>query len=206
MKVLVSADHRGADAALKLGEKLEREGLGVEYVDICAGRTCDYPERAHAVATRIARGEADRGVLICGTGIGMSLAANKVKGARAAVVHDELTAELSRSHNDANILCLSADLLGQRLMEKIADVWFGTEFAGGRHARRVRKIHAIEQGLDPSNIPEEVESAAPGARSAPPGAPSASEPQREAPPAPHLRVSFETRARMPSDRPGDASS
>jgi ribose 5-phosphate isomerase B len=93
-------------------------------------------------------------VLICGTGVGMAIAANKVKGVRAAVVHDELTAEISRSHNDANVLCMSADLLGQRLIEKIVDVWIATPFAGGRHARRVHKIEAIERGDDPASVRE----------------------------------------------------
>jgi ribose 5-phosphate isomerase B len=84
----------------------------------------------------------------------MSIAANKVKGVRAAVVHDELTAQISRSHNDANVLCLSADLLGQRLIEGIVEVWIKTPFEGGRHARRVGKIKAIEDGKDPTRIIE----------------------------------------------------
>ena len=92
------------------------------------------------------------GILVCGSGIGMCIAANKVKGVRAALVHDELTAEMSRGHNDANVLCLSADLLGQRLIEKIAEVWLGTAFQGGRHERRVRKIAAIENGQDPAKV------------------------------------------------------
>jgi ribose 5-phosphate isomerase B len=84
----------------------------------------------------------------------MSIAANKVKGARAAVVHDELTAQISRSHNDSNVLCLSADLLGQRLIENIVGMWLKTPFEGGRHARRVNKIRAIEEGKDPSRVVE----------------------------------------------------
>jgi ribose 5-phosphate isomerase B len=84
----------------------------------------------------------------------MSIAANKIKGVRAAVAHDELTAQLSRSHNNANILCLSADLLGQRLIEKITDVFLATKFEGGRHERRIRKISAIEQGKDPATVAE----------------------------------------------------
>ncbi|HCT45381.1 MAG TPA: hypothetical protein DF699_09225, partial [Phycisphaerales bacterium] len=82
----------------------------------------------------------------------MSIAANKIKGLRAALVHDELTAQLSRSHNDANVLCLSADLLGERLIEKIIETWMGADFEGGRHARRVNKITAIENGEDPRLI------------------------------------------------------
>ena len=100
----------------------------------------------------VAEGRADLGLLICGTGIGMSIAANKIPGVRAAVVHDELTAQISRSHNDANVLCLSADLLGHRLIEQIVETWIKTPFEGGRHARRVHKIEAIERGEDPTTV------------------------------------------------------
>ncbi|MFG0325726.1 MAG: ribose 5-phosphate isomerase B [Phycisphaerales bacterium JB037] len=155
MKVYLSADHRGVAAVTQLADKLSRDGHEVRIDELCTTEPCDYPERAYEVARAVASGEADRGVLVCGTGIGVAIAANKVRGVRAAVVHDELTAELSRSHNDANVLCLSADLLGQRLIEKIADVWFTTEFAGGRHARRVRKIEAIESGRNPAEVTDD---------------------------------------------------
>lgn len=154
MRIALGADHRGAAAIRTLAEKLRKEGHEAEILGECSGATCDYPERAYEVGTAVTQGKADLGVLICGTGIGMSMAANKVRGVRAAVAHDELTAQLSRSHNDANILCLSGDLLGQRLIEKIVEVWLRTEFEGGRHARRVRKIEAIEQGKSPSSIAE----------------------------------------------------
>ena len=114
------------------------------------GGPCDCPDRAYQVGTLIASGRADRGVLLCGTGIGMSMAANKVAGVRAALVYDELTAQLARSHNDANVMCLSADLLGLRLIEKIVERFITTEFEGGRHARRVEKLSIIERGEDPS--------------------------------------------------------
>ena len=90
-------------------------------------------------------GRAQRGVLICGTGIGMCIAANKVKGVRAAPCHDSITAEMSRRHNDANVLCLSADLLGEELIERMLRIWLQTEFESGRHARRVEKITRFEQ-------------------------------------------------------------
>lgn len=154
MNIAIGADHRGIAAARALAETLRREGHNVHVDEGCDGPACDYPERAFPVARLVASGQVDRGVLICGTGIGMSIAANKIKGVRAAVVHDELTAELSRSHNDANVVCVSADLLGQRLIEKIVDAFLKTPFEGGRHARRVRKISAIEQGDDPSTIRE----------------------------------------------------
>src|SRR5262252_2020983 len=137
MRIAMSADHRGTTAAKLLADKLRRDGHEVLTVGESASNVVDYPEPAYAVGKSIAEGRADVGLLICGTGIGMSIAANKVKGVRAAVVHDELTAQISRSHNDANVLCLSADLLGQRLIEGIVDIWLKTPFEGGRHARRV---------------------------------------------------------------------
>jgi len=154
MKIMLGADHRGEASIKLLADRLKMLGHEVTVQSDCQGNTCDYPERAYGVARGIADGQAERGVLICGTGIGMSIAANKIKGVRAAVVHDELTAQLSRSHNDANILCLSADLLGQRLIEKITEIWLSTPFEGGRHARRIRKIGAIESGQDPANVKE----------------------------------------------------
>jgi len=154
MRIALSADHRGYAGIKALHEKLKREGHEVDTLGDVSGTPCDYPERAYLVGKAVAEGRADAGILICGTGVGMSIAANKVKGVRAAVVHDELTAALSRSHNDANVLCLSADLLGQRLIEKIAEVWIATKFEGGRHGRRIRKIIAMENGVDPSTVQE----------------------------------------------------
>ncbi len=154
MKIILGADHRGIDAIRSLGERLKLEGHNVHVLEPCTGQACDYPEPAYKVGHQVADASQDAGILICGTGVGMSIAANKVHGVRAAVAHDELTAQLSKSHNNANVLCLSADLLGQRLIEKIVDVWLKTPFEGGRHARRVRKIAAIEQGIDPATIKE----------------------------------------------------
>ncbi len=154
MKIAISADHRGAPAAHAIETILKREGHDASLVGLCDDTPCDYPESAYQVGNLVASGEVDRGILICGTGIGMSIAANKIHGVRAAVVQDELTAELSRSHNDANVVCLSGDLLGQRLIEKIVSVFLRTPFAGGRHARRIRKIEAIEQGETPQSVTE----------------------------------------------------
>ena len=151
MNIALGSDHRGVDAINQLAEQLRREGHTTEVFVPASGESCDYPEPAFQVATVVANGKADRGVLVCGTGIGMSIAANKVHGARAAVVHDELTAQLSRSHNDANIICLSGDLLGQRLIEKVVGLFIKGEFEGGRHARRVDKIAAIERGENPGS-------------------------------------------------------
>ncbi len=152
MKIALSADHRGTASIRSLADKLSKEGHQAELLGDCTGSPCDYPEQAYKVGRAVAEGKADLGILVCGTGIGMSIAANKVPGVRAAVVHDEMTAQLSRAHNDANILCMSADLLGQRLIEKIAEVWLATPFEGGRHGRRIRKITAMETGQDPAAV------------------------------------------------------
>ena len=154
MRIALSADHRGSSIVKALQDKLAREGHQAEVIGDCAGTACDYPERAFDVATAVSQNKYDAGILVCGTGIGMSIAANKVKGVRAAVAHDELTAELSRAHNNANILCMSGDLLGQRLIEKIVDVWLKTPFEGGRHARRIHKISAIEEGRNLADVQE----------------------------------------------------
>ncbi len=116
------------------------------------GAMTDYPDSAYAACSRVARHDCDRAILICGTGIGMCIAANKMDGIRAALAQDELSAQLSRTHNDANALCLSADLLGHTLVKRIVDTWVRTPFDGGRHLRRLHKIEAIERGEDPSGL------------------------------------------------------
>lgn len=150
MKIGIGADHRGVNTARLLMDRLKSLGHDVTTYSALSGDTCDYPIPAANVGKAVAKGEVDRGVLICGTGIGMCIAANKVHGVRAAVVHDELSAEISRTHNDANILCLSADLLGQRLIESITERWLTTPFQGGRHQRRLEEIKLIEEGKDPA--------------------------------------------------------
>ena len=107
----------------------------------------DYPDVAKAVAQQVSRADVDRGILVCGTGLGMCIAANKVAGIRAAPCHDDLTAEMSRRHNDLNVLCLSSDLLGERLIGRVVEIWLTTPFEGARHARRVQKISDIEREL-----------------------------------------------------------
>jgi len=150
LRVVLGADHRGLHTARAIAETLGELGYSARIVEHCSDGPCDYPEQAWLVGQEITGGNADRGILICGTGIGMSIAANKIHSLRAALVHDELTARLSRSHNDANVLCLSADLLGERLIDKIIEVWMSEPFEGGRHARRLEKIIAIEAGKDPT--------------------------------------------------------
>jgi ribose 5-phosphate isomerase B len=145
MKIAVGSDHRGVAVRLRIIPFLER--LGHEVIDFGPEGTgsVDYPDYAHKVARSVSAGEVERGILICGTGIGMCIAANKIRGVRAAPCHDSITAELSRSHNDANVLCLSADLLGEELIERMLKIWLETPFEGGRHARRVEKIMKAEQ-------------------------------------------------------------
>ncbi|CAN5793618.1 ribose 5-phosphate isomerase B [soil metagenome] len=152
MKIGLGADHRGAASAQLLLDRLKALGHEVVALSVLTGATSDYPLSAYTVGSALRRGEIERGVLICGTGIGMCIAANKIPGVRAALAHDELSAEISRTHNDANILCLSADLLGQRLIEKMTETWLVAPFQGGRHATRLNEIREIEAGRDPSLI------------------------------------------------------
>lgn len=145
MRIAVGSDHRGFAVKNKIVELLRE--LGQEVIDdgVFDNESADYPDIAQVVAARVSKNEVDRGILICGTGIGMAVAANKFAGVRAAPCHDDLTAEMSRRHNDLNVLCLSADMLGERLIDRMIEIWLKTEFEGGRHARRIEKIIEIEQ-------------------------------------------------------------
>ena len=144
MKVALASDHRGVRVKGKIYNQLT--DLGHEAVDLGpeSDESVDYPDYASLVAGAIADGSTERGVLICGTGMGMCIAANKFDGVRAANCHDDVTAEMSRRHNDANVMCLSADLLGDKLLGRIIEIWMRTEFEGGRHKRRTDKIQQIE--------------------------------------------------------------
>jgi len=155
MKIAIGADHRGTEVRSHLGEALRVAGHEVIDMGTHETRACDYPDAAFLVAKAVAGKSVDRGILVCGTGIGMSIAANKVDGIRAALVHDEIGADLSRRHNDANILCLSADMLGLRIIDRIIKIWLATPFEGARHQRRNAKITAIELGHDPSAVIDE---------------------------------------------------
>ena len=150
MKIALGCDHRGVVAVQSLVSHLAADGHEVEVLGDLTGSVCDYPDSAYAVASLVSAGGAERGILICGTGIVMCIAANKVKGIRAALALDELSAQLSRTHNDANVLCLSADLIGQILVRRIVDTWVRTPFDGGRHERRLAKIAKIENGQAPN--------------------------------------------------------
>ena len=152
MKIAVGSDHRGFETKQQV--KAIAAELGHECIDFGTDNTdpVDYPDLAYLAATAVSKKEADLAILACATGIGMSMAANKVSGVRAALCHDELSAQVSRDHNDANVLCLSADQIGTVLLRKMVEVWLRTEFSGGRHKRRVRKIRCIEEGGDPREI------------------------------------------------------
>ncbi len=147
MRIAVGADHRGFDVRAKLLAFLQRLGHEVVDAGVASGDPVDYPDIAATVAGMVSKGEVERGILVCGTGLGMCIAANKFPGVRAAPCHDDLTAEMSRRHNDLNVLCLSADLLGERLIDRMVEIWLTTPFEGGRHARRVDKIVALERDL-----------------------------------------------------------
>jgi ribose 5-phosphate isomerase B len=144
MRIALSCDHRGFQAKERIKTMLVSMGHDVCDFGCDGPGSCDYPDTALPAAESIAHGDADLGILMCGTGIGMSITANKVKGIRAALCHDELTAVLSKKHNDANVLCLPADLVGEELMKRVVHVWLHTEFEGGRHERRLDKISAFE--------------------------------------------------------------
>jgi len=152
MKIAVGSDHRSFEAKERIKAIIAE--LGHECVDFGTNdnNPVDYPDPAYLAAKAVSQKEVDRAILACSTGIGMSIAANKVREVRAALCHDELSAAISRDHNDANVLCLSGDQIGEVLLRKIVEVWLDTEFSGGRHHRRVRKIGVIEEGRDPREI------------------------------------------------------
>ncbi|MEE3219014.1 MAG: ribose 5-phosphate isomerase B [Planctomycetota bacterium] len=144
MRIAVGSDHRGVHVRQKVTELLGKLNHDVDDVGTDSTVSVDYPDVAAEVGRRVSSGGADRGILICGTGIGMCISANKFAGVRAAPCHDDVTAEMSRRHNDLNVLCLSADLLGAKLIDRMIEIWLKTEFEGGRHARRVGKISKLE--------------------------------------------------------------
>lgn len=145
MKIAVASDHRGFNVKDRILSQIAE--LHHEAVDLGPGTSdiCDYPDFGAKAAQAVSDGTVDRAILICGSGIGMCMVANKFNGVRAALCHDDLSAEMSRRHNDANVMCLSADLLGERLASRMIELWLATPFEGGRHARRVAKIADFEQ-------------------------------------------------------------
>ncbi|GER69481.1 putative sugar phosphate isomerase YwlF [Weizmannia acidilactici] len=145
MKVALASDHGGMNLRREIASLLD--SLGVEYEDFgceCEG-SVDYPDYALPVAEKVAEGEFDRGILICGTGIGMCISANKVKGICCALVHDVFSAKATREHNDSNVLAMGERVIGPGLAREIVKTWLGTSFEGGRHARRIEKISQYEE-------------------------------------------------------------
>jgi ribose 5-phosphate isomerase B len=148
MNLAVASDHAGVTERLALVEHLRAAGHEVEDLGCEPGASVDYPDVAAEVARAVAAGRAERGVLLCGTGIGVCMAAGKVHGVRAATIHDEHTAEMCRRHNDANVFCLGARLLALPAILRLVDRALDTPFEAGRHARRVAKIMALESSPD----------------------------------------------------------
>ena len=144
MKIAIGSDHRGIQVKEKLIDILQNAGNSVEDCGTNSEDSVDYPDIASAVATSVSKGDSDRGILICGTGIGMAITANKVHGVRAATCNDNFSTETCRRHNDVNVLCLSGDLVGERPLDDMIQIFLDTAFEGGRHARRLEKIAALE--------------------------------------------------------------
>ena len=139
LKIAIASDHRGLKIKNRLIQSLQASGYQLVDQGTDSDQPVDYPDYARIVAEKVSKGEAERGILICGTGIGMSIAANKFEGVRAASCYDEVMVEMSRRHNDVNILCLPGDLIGDRSVDDLVKMWLKTEFDGGRHLQRIEK-------------------------------------------------------------------
>lgn len=140
MKVIIASDHGGVNLKASVVQKLKDNGVDVTDLGPDNTNSVDYPDYAKPAAQKVASGEFDRGILICGTGIGMSIAANKVKGIRCALVHDTFSAHATREHNNSNMLAMGERVIGPGLADDIVNIWLNTEYEGGRHERRVCKI------------------------------------------------------------------
>jgi len=145
MKIALGSDHAGFELKEKIKKYLTGKGISVDDRGTNSSESVDYPDFARVVGEEVVNKQADRGILVCGTGIGMAIAANKVPGIRAANAHNESEAQIIREHNDSNVLTLGGRVLDENSAYKIIDLWLSTPFAGGRHARRVEKIAEIER-------------------------------------------------------------
>lgn len=143
--IAIANDHGGFPLKAELLKHLDEKGIAYRDFGCFGMESCDYPDFAQVAAEAIASGECERGIFFCGTGIGISIAANKVPGIRAALCHDVFSAKATRRHNDANVLCFGARVIGPGLMLEIVDAFLGAEFEGGRHQKRLDKISAIEK-------------------------------------------------------------
>ena len=146
MKIAIACDHGALDMKNMLVSYLQGQGHAVTDFGTHTNASCDYPEFAAAAAQAVASGACERGIVLCTTGIGMSIAANKVKGIRCALLSDVVSARLTREHNDTNMMAMGAGIVGNILAQQIVDTWLGTEFSGGeRHQRRIDKMMALEK-------------------------------------------------------------
>ncbi|MCD7945943.1 MAG: ribose 5-phosphate isomerase B [Clostridiales bacterium] len=145
MRISIGSDHGGFALKEHIKSYLIAQGHEVTDVGTYSGESCDYPDFGYAAAKRLTRGEADRAIVICSSGVGISISANKVRGVRCALCSEPFSAEMSRRHNDANCLAMGALMIGVNMAERITDVFLSTEFEGGRHSRRVDKITACEE-------------------------------------------------------------
>lgn len=145
MKIAIGADHAGFEGKEKIKKTLDQ--LGVEYEDVgtFSNDSVDYPDFSQKVGEKVSSGEAEKGILVCGSGIGVAIAANKISGIRAAQAWNEETARLSRQHNDANVLTIGARVIPETEIPKIVAAWLETDFEGGRHAGRVEKMMSLEK-------------------------------------------------------------
>jgi ribose 5-phosphate isomerase B len=144
-RIAIGSDHAGYQLKEQLAEHLREQGHEIEDLGTDSEESVDYPDFGAAVARAVVGGEADYGVCVCGTGIGIGIAANKVKGARAAVVHDTTSARMARQHNNANVVCVGARLTGVQSAKDAVDAFLTAEFEGGRHQRRIDEITDLEQ-------------------------------------------------------------
>lgn len=146
-KIIIASDHAGFSLKEKLKPYLEKSGLKVKDLGTCSKERCDYPKLAYDVAKLISSGKYTRGILVCKSGIGNSIVANRLAGVRAALCYNIKAARLSRQHNDSNVLVLGSAFVNERLAKKITEVWLNTEFQGGRHKRRLNQIKDIEKKI-----------------------------------------------------------
>jgi ribose 5-phosphate isomerase B len=150
MKIAIASDHAGLSLKIELVEVLQARGDRVEDLGTYSGESVDYPDFASQVARAVGKGKVERGVLVCGTGIGMSIVANKHRGVRAAVCTSDFEARMARAHNDANVLCVGQRVVGPGLARSILEAFLDTEFEGGRHEKRLQKIRDVEVENDPN--------------------------------------------------------
>ena len=142
--IAIGSDHGGFELKERIKKHLEERSLEYKDFGCYDENSVDYPDIAEKVCNAINSGDADKGILVCGTGIGISIAANKIDGIRAAHCHDVYSAEMTKRHNNANVICMGGRVIGRELAFKIIDAWLDAEFEGGRHQKRIDKIHTLE--------------------------------------------------------------